>query len=589
LFDLKELNDIENQTINKYKKFRTEIKKSKKRQNNKISSSNLLNSSKLNYKNSKISLKSYIENKKKQNIVKRRSSILLIASSNMANLSNKKKKEIENITPTNLDKILKDSIKNSEKGKILNLMKFIDIIMAILVSANILFSLLENELFYKETKQFLKDYFSNKENKELTIEIYKKCEERKITNKENFLRYINLLIVITLLIFNYIHYKLNIKLQIKQYLITEKDNLLTTGKWKFFILETLILIIFNPPNLNFFFTGTMENNIFAFSLGGLICIETMFKSYIIIRLYTYFSKYMTDTAKYLCNDSKTNSGIHFSLKCELKNRPYTILFIILISTVLILGFSLRNFEYFSIPKNFIYGTFKGEGNDQDHLKDLINSIWMTIITMTTVGYGDFFPSENYGRLICILSYLIGCILVSLTVVSLAIISEFSEREKKCYSIIKKLNADNNVFLKAAQVISSICILRLKLLEKKCSLSERFVYIMKLKQGIHVFKNDFKIASSMNLPIDQTFKIIFSEINENYDKICNNILLLQNINLIAQNINKSQKECIKKINKIQKRQKKLGNYLVEYNNEICKKSSSIFTFSPSRVKIRESKM
>ena len=67
----------------------------------------------------------------------------------MANLSNKKKKEIENITPTNLDKILKDSIKNSEKGKILNLMKFIDIMMAILVSANIIFLFLYNELFYK--------------------------------------------------------------------------------------------------------------------------------------------------------------------------------------------------------------------------------------------------------------------------------------------------------------------------------------------------------------------------------------------------------------------------------------------------------
>ena len=208
--------------------------------------------------------------------------------------------------------------------------------------------------------------------------------------------------------------------------------------------------------------------------------------------------------------------------------------------------------------------------------------------MTTVGYGDFFPSENYGRLICILSYLIGCVLVSLTVVSLAIISEFSEREKKCYSIIKKLNADNNVFLKAAQVINSICLLRLKFMKKKCSLSERFVYIMKLKQDINVFKNDFKIASHMNLPIEQTFKIIFTQINEKYDKICNNIIMLENINLIADNINKSQKECIKKIRKIQKRQKKIGDYLVEYNNQICKQSYSIFTFSPSRVKIRESK-
>ena len=315
----------------------------------------------------------------------------------------------------------------------------------------------------------------------------------------------------------------------------------------------------------------------------------MFKSYIIIRLYTYFSKYMTETSKYLCYDSNTNSGIHFSFKCELKSRPFTILFIILISTVILFGYSLRNFEYFSIPKNFIYGTFKGEGNDQNYLKDLINSIWMIIVTMTTVGYGDFFPSENYGRLICILSYLIGCILVSLTVVSLAIISEFSEREKNCYSIIKKINADENVILKAADVISSICILRLKFMQNKCSLSERFVYIMRLKQGINIFKNDFKIATSMSLPIDQSFQIIFKQINENYDNICENIIMLKNINLTAKNIKKNQKECIEKMRKIQKRQKKLGNYLVEFNNEICKKSKETFTFSPSRVKIRESKI
>ena len=127
------------------------------------------------------------------------------------------------------------------------------------------------------------------------------------------------------------------------------------------------------------------------------------------------------------------------------------------------------------------------------------------------------------------------------------------------------------------------------MQNKCSLSERFVYIMRLKQGINIFKNDFKIATSMSLPIEQSFQIIFKQINENYDNICENIIMLKNINLIAININKSQKECFEKMRKIQKRQKKLGNYLVEFNNEICKKSKETFTFSPSRVKIRESKM
>ena len=54
--------------------------------------------------------------------------------------------------------------------------------------------------------------------------------------------------------------------------------------------------------------------------------------------------------------------------------------------------------------------------------------------MTTVGYGDFVPSENYGRVICVISCILGMLLVSVIVVSLAIISEFSEEEKSWMDI-----------------------------------------------------------------------------------------------------------------------------------------------------------
>ena len=72
MFELKELTDIENQTINKYKKFNTEIEKSKKKkkQNYKIPLSNLLNS-KFKINTSKNSINSYTDIKKKQNSMKR--------------------------------------------------------------------------------------------------------------------------------------------------------------------------------------------------------------------------------------------------------------------------------------------------------------------------------------------------------------------------------------------------------------------------------------------------------------------------------------------------------------------------------------
>ena len=496
----------------------------------------------------------------------------------------KKEEEKEvHISPDQLDEIIKISIKKSKSGKFKIIIKSIDILLAILVSGNIFFSLIENELFYKETKDYLKEYFSNKENKEITREVYKKCEKRKISQNENFFRKINLIIVIFILILNFLRYYLILLLKETEGLISEKDGFWSTGLWKYLLLETLILGIFDPPNLNFFFTGTMKEYIFAFSLGGLICIETMFKCYVIIRVYSYYSKYLTQSAKSLCNNANTNNNIHFALKCELKSRPFTMLFIIFFSSILLFGFSLRTFEYFLIEKGFKYGNYSGHGNDQDKLKDLINSIWLIIVTMTTVGYGDFFPNENYGRLICLMSYLIGCLSVSLTVVALAIISEFNERELRAYSIIKKLNADNNAILKAADVISNLCLLRMKVMKNECRLSEKFVYFMKLKTSILTLKDDFKIARNMTLPIEQTIQITHKDISEDYERLNNISQELILINKYADKINRSQKKIMKVFKKIYYRQKILGNYLVKINNSNFKQKINLINKSKSKNK------
>ena len=488
-----------------------------------------------------------------------------------------------NISPEQLDEIIKISIKKSKSGKFKILIKSIDILLAILVSGNIFFSLIENELFYKETKDYLKEYFSNKENKEITREVYKKCEKRKISKNENFFRKINLIIVIFILILNFLRYYLILLLKETEGLISEKDGFWSTGLWKYLLLETLILGIFDPPNLNFFFTGTMKEYIFAFSLGGLICIETMFKCYVIIRVYSYYSKYLTQSAKSLCNNANTNNNIHFALKCELKSRPFTMLFIIFFSSILLFGFSLRTFEYFLIEKGFEYGNYSGQGNDQDKLKDLINSIWLIIVTMTTVGYGDFYPNENYGRIICLMSYLIGCLSVSLTVVALAIISEFSERELRAYSIIKKLNADNNAILKAADVISNLCLLRMKVMKNECRLSEKFVYFMKLKTSILTLKDDFKIARNMTLPIEQTLQITHKDISEDYERLNDILQELILINKYAEKINRSQKNIMKVFKKIYHRQKILGKYMVKINNNNFKQKINLINKLKSKNK------
>ena len=77
-----------------------------------------------------------------------------------------------------------------------------------------------------------------------------------------------------------------------------------------------------------------------------------------------------------------------------------------------MGFCLRMFER---------KLFAASGQD---FGLLTNTIWNVLVTMTTVGYGDFYPKTNFGRLVGIIIAFWGVFIVSLFVVSLSTMLEF---------------------------------------------------------------------------------------------------------------------------------------------------------------------
>ncbi len=103
----------------------------------------------------------------------------------------------------------------------------------------------------------------------------------------------------------------------------------------------------------------------------------------------------------------------YSLKAFKNDRPYTFICFSLAIPLIVCGYALRMFERPLIPVS---------GQDFDNLG---NCIWCVLITMTTVGYGDFFPISNLGRIIGILACLWGVFIVSIFVVTLTNLLEFT--------------------------------------------------------------------------------------------------------------------------------------------------------------------
>ncbi len=103
----------------------------------------------------------------------------------------------------------------------------------------------------------------------------------------------------------------------------------------------------------------------------------------------------------------------------MKEAGWLFIMVSLCLAVLISSFGLRLFE-------------RRPGNDYEHFT---TNIWLSFITMTTVGYGDFYPSTQMGRFIAILASLYGVCLTSLFVISLNNVLSFQSNERKAYMLL----------------------------------------------------------------------------------------------------------------------------------------------------------
>ncbi len=97
-------------------------------------------------------------------------------------------------------------------------------------------------------------------------------------------------------------------------------------------------------------------------------------------------------------------GMIYCIKSMFKDYPFTFV-------VGIYAFSFTMFTIaFRITENVIYNNTPSD--------TYTNMAWMTIITMTTVGYGDYSPKTNLGRLIGLFCISSGVLIVAIMVVVL---------------------------------------------------------------------------------------------------------------------------------------------------------------------------
>lgn len=157
--------------------------------------------------------------------------------------------------------------------------------------------------------------------------------------------------------------------------------------------------------------------------NDLLTVLMLVRVYHIVRSVIIVSKYVGPRAQRISFMNGSEASTHFAIKSILAERPFDLIAFTSILCILMGAFALRIFERPLV---------KESGMD---FSSYSNSVWCVVVTMTTVGYGDYFPVTIAGRIIGFAVCLWGIVSISLFVASTEIMLKFTQSEENSYDVL----------------------------------------------------------------------------------------------------------------------------------------------------------
>ena len=272
--------------------------------------------------------------------------------------------------------------------------------------------------------------------------------EGKSDNFVEILRFITTFSTIIVIILLIINYNIRKNLLIFKQQVSYNSSLWSTGLLIPLFIEILLHLIHTPPYLNNIMinmsTTDTKKIVVPIDLDLFLSVFITFRSYLIFKYYANYSKWGDVRAERVCQECNAEGGFKFTCKAELKEHPYFVLFFLILISILIFGYCLRNTEI-----SFIIDVPLSHFQDWTHMW---NGFWCITMTILTIGYGDYYPRTHFGRIITIIACLWGTLLESLMIVAITNTMDLSPQQNIAFKEIKHLLLVNDNKKKALNFI-----------------------------------------------------------------------------------------------------------------------------------------
>eukprot|EP00347_Sterkiella_histriomuscorum_P018433 403345527 len=266
------------------------------------------------------------------------------------------------------------------------------------------------------------------------------------------LNYITTAINILLIWFRF---QMHLKWSISKGYFTRIDTLTTTGQIKYVLFE-IFLVSLCPyeyiQQYTFLQYSTMTHSGVITNVNEIMSVASLLKCYFFLRTFMYFSRFNDPRAQRVCQMNGCKATSLFAIKSIIQENPYTLLTGMFLLSSIVGAYAIQVFER---PFNIV------SGQDFD---SYWNAIWLTIVTMTTVGYGDLYPKSFGGRVIGVIICIWGIFITSFFTVTLTNFLSFTPSQNKAYLLLQRLYWKELIQKESVKAVATLY--KHKLLSKK---------------------------------------------------------------------------------------------------------------------------
>lgn len=283
---------------------------------------------------------------------------------------------------------------------------------------------------------------------------------------------------VTLLIFLGIFHCLDIQLFVVNNSCDDWKIAMNSRRVIQIIVEIIVCIVHPiPGNFDITWPATVAEGQspreFTVPLDVILSLPMFLRLYLVCRTIMLHSKlYQDASSQSLGALNRIHFNFRFIFKSLMAIHSDYVLLVMMMALLLVASWTLRLCEMHDPEK-------------PSHA-DFLNSMWLIAITFLSVGYGDIVPSTYCGRLIAVMTGIMGAGFTALVVAVLARKLELSRAEKCVHDFVIDVDLDKRLKHEAANVLKAgWFIYKLKKQNQKHPLS--LVYQRKLLGAIYAIR------------------------------------------------------------------------------------------------------